>query len=66
MTTMTEMFNRKLAEIEISAKEKGISLASACREAGINQSTFFRWRTQGAPETIQKLDKLLEAAGCLD
>jgi predicted transcriptional regulator len=49
------------ADIERLAREAGISLADACRRAGIAQSTFSRWKAGKTEPTLGVYRRLRDA-----
>ena len=50
-------------EVEEHAKAAGKTMAEVCKEAGIAQSTFSRWKAGVTSPTIDNYAALLRAAG---
>jgi transcriptional regulator with XRE-family HTH domain len=50
------------SEVEEHAKAAGKTMADVCREAGIAQSTFSRWKAGHTSPTLEKYNALLKAA----
>ena len=47
--------------VEADAKAAGLSLAQLCRNAGIAQTTFWRWRAGTTEPTLDVVRRLLRA-----
>jgi hypothetical protein len=48
-------------EIEAKAKEAGLSMAMLCDRAGINLSTFYRWKAGTTSPSVAVYQRLCEA-----
>jgi len=57
MTTFSEAFKAKLADIERRAKAAGSNMTQVCKNTGIARVTFERWGNR-PPQTIAKMDEL--------
>ena len=45
-------------EIELLAKSKGLTLVDVCKQAGIAESTFFRWKNGTSEPTLDVYRRL--------
>ncbi len=43
-----------IAEIEQRASDRGVAIVLACKRAGVNPSSFYRWR-KGQPGALPKI-----------
>ena len=53
--------NPTIQQIEADAARKGVTMTDACRRAGVNYSTWWRWRHCKTEPRASKLDAVREA-----
>jgi transposase-like protein len=49
-----------IQQIEADAARNGVTMTEACRRAGVNYSTWWRWRHSKHEPRSSKLDRLRE------
>jgi len=59
ITTFTDTFKRRIADIEARAKAAGLNFTSICKEAGISRATPDRWK-KSTPKTIAIVTRMEE------
>ena len=62
---MIDIYDSKVMYDKIDAmrKEKGLSINSLAREAGISAMALYHWRERGSSPTLSVLDALCSALG---
>lgn len=53
--------NTTIQQIEAAADRRGITMTDACRRAGVNYSTWWRWRRSKTEPRSSKLKRIREA-----
>lgn len=57
MSTFSEDFSGRLADLERRAKAAGSNMTQICKKSGVARATYERWK-QRPPQTIAKVDEL--------
>ena len=53
--------NHTIQQIEADAARNGVTMTEACRKAGVNYSTWWRWRRSKHEPRSSKLDAIRKA-----
>lgn len=53
--------NSTILKIEADAARKGVTMTDACRKAGVNYSTWWRWRHAKTEPRTSKLESVRKA-----
>ncbi len=53
--------NPTIQQIEADAARKGVTMTDACRRAGVNYATWWRWRHSKHEPRASKLDAVRKA-----
>lgn len=55
------VINEQINDIERRAKAAGVSMASLLAKAGLNESTWWRWKQGKSSPLLSSLDKVAKA-----
>jgi transcriptional regulator with XRE-family HTH domain len=56
---------KTIEQIEAAATKRGLTMTDVCRSAGVNYSTWWRWRKARTEPRSSKLDRIRCAVGLL-
>ena len=57
MSSFSQSFTVRLADIERRAKAAGSNITQICKKTGVARATYERW-VQRPPQTVAKVDEL--------